>query len=139
MMQRMFNPAVPPRLSTKGQRMTKEQQQMQHQLALQQWQQQQQQQKQQKQQQSQAPQKQQNSKKTISFRHCSFFTEQLTAFEVWLDYASKDKKPPEQLPIVLQVLLVRITIIVFELLLCLAMVVVVFLPWLLLFFDHGCC
>ncbi|KAK4342647.1 hypothetical protein RND71_038463 [Anisodus tanguticus] len=34
-----------------------------------------------------------------------FFTEQLTAFEVWLDHGSKDKKPPEQLPIVLQVLL----------------------------------
>jgi hypothetical protein len=32
-----------------------------------------------------------------------FFTEQLTAFEVWLDHGSKDKKPPEQLPIVLQV------------------------------------
>jgi regulatory associated protein of mTOR len=29
--------------------------------------------------------------------------EQLTAFEVWLDHGSKDKKPPEQLPIVLQV------------------------------------
>jgi regulator-associated protein of mTOR len=34
-----------------------------------------------------------------------FFTEQLTAFEVWLDHGSEDKKPPEQLPIVLQVLL----------------------------------
>jgi hypothetical protein len=32
-----------------------------------------------------------------------FFTEQLTAFEVWLDHGSEDKKPPEQLPIVLQV------------------------------------
>lgn len=31
-----------------------------------------------------------------------FFTEQLTAFEVWLDHGSEDKKPPEQLPIVLQ-------------------------------------
>jgi hypothetical protein len=35
----------------------------------------------------------------------SFFTEQLTAFEVWLDFASEDKGVPEQLPIVLQVLL----------------------------------
>jgi len=25
------------------------------------------------------------------------------AFEVWLDHGSEDKKPPEQLPIVLQV------------------------------------
>ncbi|KAL3830244.1 hypothetical protein ACJIZ3_019046 [Penstemon smallii] len=34
-----------------------------------------------------------------------FFTEQLTAFELWLDHGSDYKKPPEQLPIVLQVLL----------------------------------
>lgn len=34
-----------------------------------------------------------------------FFSEQLTAFEVWLDHGSEHKKPPEQLPIVLQVLL----------------------------------
>ena len=40
-----------------------------------------------------------------NFRHCSFFTEQLTAFEVWLEYASEEKGPPEQLPIVLQILL----------------------------------
>ncbi|PHT38257.1 Regulatory-associated protein of TOR 1 [Capsicum baccatum] len=39
------------------------------------------------------------------FQPSPFFTEQLTAFEVWLDHGSKDKKPPEQLPIVLQVLL----------------------------------
>jgi regulator-associated protein of mTOR len=32
-----------------------------------------------------------------------FFTEQLTAFEVWLEHGSEKKKPPEQLPIVLQV------------------------------------
>jgi hypothetical protein len=32
-----------------------------------------------------------------------FFTEQMTAFEVWLDHGSENKKPPEQLPIVLQV------------------------------------
>lgn len=35
----------------------------------------------------------------------SFFSEQLTAFEVWLEFGSEDKSPPEQLPIVLQVLL----------------------------------
>lgn len=39
------------------------------------------------------------------FKNCSFFTEQLTAFEVWLEFGSEEKKPPEQLPIVLQVLL----------------------------------
>ncbi|XP_039775690.1 regulatory-associated protein of TOR 1-like isoform X2 [Panicum virgatum] len=39
------------------------------------------------------------------FQQSPFFTEQLTAFEVWLDHGSEDKKPPEQLPIVLQVLL----------------------------------
>uniref|UniRef100_A0A0E0R389 Raptor N-terminal CASPase-like domain-containing protein n=1 Tax=Oryza rufipogon TaxID=4529 RepID=A0A0E0R389_ORYRU len=35
------------------------------------------------------------------FQPSPFFTEQLTAFEVWLDHGSEDKKPPEQLPIVL--------------------------------------
>ncbi|KAI3968326.1 hypothetical protein MKW92_052315 [Papaver armeniacum] len=39
------------------------------------------------------------------FQSSPFFTEQLTAFEVWLDHGSENKKPPEQLPIVLQVLL----------------------------------
>jgi regulator-associated protein of mTOR len=39
------------------------------------------------------------------FQPCAFFTEQLTAFEVWLEHAAEDKLPPEQLPIVLQVLL----------------------------------
>ena len=38
----------------------------------------------------------------------SYFSEQLTAFEVWLEYGSADKPPPEQLPIVLQVLLSQI-------------------------------
>ena len=37
------------------------------------------------------------------FQPSPFFTEQLTAFEVWLDHGSENKKPPEQLPIVLQV------------------------------------
>ncbi|KAG8650077.1 regulatory-associated protein of TOR 1 isoform X3 [Manihot esculenta] len=36
------------------------------------------------------------------FQPSPFFTEQLMAFEVWLDHGSEDKKPPEQLPIVLQ-------------------------------------
>merc|ERR1719447_1444484 len=35
----------------------------------------------------------------------SFFEEQLTAFEVWGAQGSEDRAPPEQLPIVLQVLL----------------------------------
>ncbi|KAK9289676.1 hypothetical protein L1049_007834 [Liquidambar formosana] len=39
------------------------------------------------------------------FQSSPFFTEQLTAFELWLDHGSEHKKPPEQLPIVLQVLL----------------------------------
>lgn len=37
-----------------------------------------------------------------------FFSEQLTAFELWLDHGSEDKTPPEQLPIVLQVLLSQV-------------------------------
>ncbi|XP_057487597.1 regulatory-associated protein of TOR 1-like isoform X3 [Actinidia eriantha] len=39
------------------------------------------------------------------FQPSPFFTDQLAAFEVWLDHGSEQKKPPEQLPIVLQVLL----------------------------------
>ncbi|KAK1391180.1 Regulatory-associated protein of TOR 1 [Heracleum sosnowskyi] len=42
---------------------------------------------------------------TVEFQPSPFFTEQLTAFELWLDHGSEHKKPPEQLPIVLQVLL----------------------------------
>lgn len=37
------------------------------------------------------------------FTPSSFFSEQLTAFELWLAHGSADKRPPEQLPIVLQV------------------------------------
>ncbi|KAJ6845017.1 regulatory-associated protein of TOR 2 isoform X1 [Iris pallida] len=40
----------------------------------------------------------------MEFQPSPFFTDQLTAFEVWLDHGSEHKKPPEQLPIVLQVL-----------------------------------
>ena len=39
------------------------------------------------------------------FSPSPFFTDQLTAFEVWLEYGSENDAPPEQLPIVLQVLL----------------------------------
>lgn len=42
------------------------------------------------------------------FHHSPFFTEQLTAFQVWLSYGSEKRNPPEQLPIVLQVLLSQV-------------------------------
>ena len=37
-----------------------------------------------------------------------FFEQNLTAFELWLKYASNTRNPPEQLPIVLQVLLSQV-------------------------------
>lgn len=41
-----------------------------------------------------------------NYQHSSFFEQQLTAFEMWLKYTGPTiKEPPEQLPIVLQVLL----------------------------------
>jgi len=43
-----------------------------------------------------------------SYRQSSFFAEQLTAFQVWLSHANETRSPPEQLPIVLQVLLSQI-------------------------------
>jgi len=43
--------------------------------------------------------------KLDGFRPSTFFSEQLTAFEVWLDFGSEERGAPEQLPIVLQVLL----------------------------------
>nr|PNR35773.1 hypothetical protein PHYPA_021623 [Physcomitrium patens] len=46
-----------------------------------------------------------NDPENAEFQPSLFFTEQLTAFEVWLEHGSDRKKPPEQLPIVLQVLL----------------------------------
>ncbi|KAK9301643.1 hypothetical protein QLX08_006065 [Tetragonisca angustula] len=42
------------------------------------------------------------------FMHSPFFEEQLTAFQVWLTLGSKNRNPPEQLPIVLQVLLSQV-------------------------------
>ncbi|KAJ3050506.1 hypothetical protein HK097_008544 [Rhizophlyctis rosea] len=44
----------------------------------------------------------------VDYRHSTFFAEQLTAFEVWLATGPISQKPPEQLPIVLQVLLSQI-------------------------------
>ncbi|OQR91926.1 regulatory-associated protein of mTOR [Achlya hypogyna] len=41
----------------------------------------------------------------ITFHHSRFFAEQLMAFEVWLQFGSKAKPPPQQLPIILQMLL----------------------------------
>lgn len=42
------------------------------------------------------------------FQHSPFFEEQLTSFQVWLDRGSENRSPPEQLPIVLQVLLSQV-------------------------------
>ena len=44
----------------------------------------------------------------------SFFEDQLTAFEVWLSHGSEERTPPEQLPIVLQVLLSQVLVKVFS-------------------------
>ena len=45
---------------------------------------------------------------TMHFQHSPFFSEQLTAFQVWLAMGAEDRDPPEQLPIVLQVLLSQV-------------------------------
>ncbi|KAJ3147882.1 hypothetical protein HK101_002189, partial [Irineochytrium annulatum] len=44
----------------------------------------------------------------IEYRHSNFFSEQLTAFEIWLSRGAISKSHPEQLPIVLQVLLSQV-------------------------------
>ncbi|OJD12341.1 hypothetical protein AJ78_07048 [Emergomyces pasteurianus Ep9510] len=44
-------------------------------------------------------------KRHYDYQHSSFFAEQLTAFEVYLSSSPTEKTPPDQLPIVLQVLL----------------------------------
>jgi regulator-associated protein of mTOR len=41
----------------------------------------------------------------FEFKNSKFFTEQLTAFDVYLTHGATSRKPPEQLPVVLQVLL----------------------------------
>lgn len=43
-----------------------------------------------------------------SFQNSHFFTQQLTAFQVWLAMGREERSPPEQLPIVLQVLLSQV-------------------------------
>ncbi|XP_071815163.1 regulatory-associated protein of mTOR-like isoform X2 [Apostichopus japonicus] len=42
------------------------------------------------------------------YQHSPFFAEQLTAFQVWLTIGCEGRQPPEQLPIVLQVLLSQV-------------------------------
>lgn len=42
------------------------------------------------------------------YQHSDFFKDQLTAFEVYLDQGAREQKEPEQLPIVLQVLLSQV-------------------------------
>uniref|UniRef100_M4B985 Raptor N-terminal CASPase-like domain-containing protein n=1 Tax=Hyaloperonospora arabidopsidis (strain Emoy2) TaxID=559515 RepID=M4B985_HYAAE len=44
----------------------------------------------------------------MSFQHSQFFADQLTAFEVWLQFGSVENPPPQQLPMVLQVLLSQV-------------------------------
>ncbi|PSN70030.1 WD repeat-containing protein-like protein mip1 [Corynespora cassiicola Philippines] len=46
--------------------------------------------------------------KEYSYKHSEFFSEQLTAFEVYLSQGAVEQKVPEQLPIVLQVLLSQV-------------------------------
>lgn len=46
--------------------------------------------------------------KEYAYRHSEFFSEQLTAFEVYLTQGAVEQKIPEQLPIVLQVLLSQV-------------------------------
>lgn len=43
-----------------------------------------------------------------NFQHSTFFEQHLTAFEMWLKFGSQSRQPPEQLPIVLQVLLSQV-------------------------------
>lgn len=47
-------------------------------------------------------------KRTYEYKASAFFTEQLTAFEVYLSHGAPDKRPPDQLPVVLQVLMSQI-------------------------------
>ncbi|CCH42858.1 Target of rapamycin complex 1 subunit KOG1 [Wickerhamomyces ciferrii] len=47
-------------------------------------------------------------KSLSNYQHSTFFEQHLTAFELWLKYGSSTRQPPEQLPIVLQVLLSQV-------------------------------
>ena len=44
-------------------------------------------------------------KDETKYKNSSFFSEQLTAFQVWLAMGNADRQPPEQLPIMLQAVL----------------------------------
>eukprot|EP00842_Homolaphlyctis_polyrhiza_P000215 jgi/Hompol1/1194/HPOL_002662-RA len=46
--------------------------------------------------------------KKYEYQYSTFFTEQLSAFEIWLRKGGISRKPPQQLPIVLQVLLSQV-------------------------------
>lgn len=48
---------------------------------------------------------QEEGRRQYEYLHSTFFAEQLTAFEVYLSSGPTEKNPPDQLPIVLQVLL----------------------------------
>jgi regulator-associated protein of mTOR len=50
----------------------------------------------------------QRGEKDYEYQHSNFFAEQLTAFEVYLSQDASEKKVPEQLPVVLQVLLSQV-------------------------------
>jgi regulator-associated protein of mTOR len=50
----------------------------------------------------------QRGEKTYEYQHSSFFSEQLTAFDMYLNQDAGEHKVPEQLPIVLQVLLSQV-------------------------------
>ncbi|CAL1273011.1 unnamed protein product [Larinioides sclopetarius] len=47
-------------------------------------------------------------KDTVTYSYSPFFSEQLTAFQVWLSHPQSPSSVPEQLPIVLQVLLSQV-------------------------------
>ena len=48
------------------------------------------------------------SNSPVDYKPSSFFADQLSAFEVWIKEGSIKKEPPQQLPIVLQVLLSQV-------------------------------
>ncbi|KAI9805343.1 MAG: hypothetical protein M1833_005796 [Piccolia ochrophora] len=49
-----------------------------------------------------------DGRRSYEYQHSTFFTEQLTAFEVYLSQSAVSEKAPDQLPIVLQVLLSQV-------------------------------
>lgn len=46
----------------------------------------------------------------IEYAYSRFFIEQLQAFEVWLKFGIDKKNPPQQLPVLLQVLLSQVNL-----------------------------